>query len=163
MLSIRPAEKKDISLIRELTFKVWPQTYSEILTTEQIDYMLDMMYSPASLEKQMSEGCYFVIVYYNDTPVGFSSYQMTGKEIAKLHKIYVLPSEHGKGAGQFMLNYVINQVKESGASALQLQVNRNNSAKIFYEKNGFAVIETADFDIGNGYFMNDYVMEKKIN
>jgi ribosomal protein S18 acetylase RimI-like enzyme len=51
---------------------------------------------------------------------------------------------------------------KKNAKALQLQVNRFNKAKEFYEKLGFTVIKTADFDIGNGYFMNDYVMEKKL-
>lgn len=162
MHTIRHTTTADIPLIRELTFKVWPQTYRDILTSEQIDYMLEMMYSPSSLEKQMQDGCSFIIVYDNEQPVGFASYQLTREEVAKLHKIYVLPSQQGKGTGNFMLNYIIEQVKKLGAVSLQLQVNRNNTAKLFYEKKGFAVIEEADFDIGNGYYMNDYVMEKKL-
>ena len=162
MHSIRHTTTADIQLIRELTFKVWPQTYQDILTNEQIDYMLEMMYSPASLEKQMKDGCCFIIVYDNDNPVGFASYQLISKDVAKLHKIYVLPSQQGKGTGNHMLDYVIQQVKDQGAASLQLQVNRSNSAVSFYEKKGFSVIEEADFDIGNGYYMNDYVMEKKL-
>ena len=49
-----------------------------------------------------------------------------------------------------------------GATSLQLQVNRDNAAKSFYEKLGFVILKEADFDIGNGYFMRDYVMEKKL-
>lgn len=162
MLTIRHTTTADIPLIRELTFKVWPQTYRDILTSEQIDYMLEMMYSPASLEKQMQDGCNFIIVYDNEQPVGFASYQLTSEDVTKLHKIYVLPSQQGKGTGNFLLNYTIEQVKKLGAASLQLQVNRNNTAKAFYEKKGFVVIEEADFDIGNGYYMNDYVMEKKL-
>jgi len=159
---IRYTTTADIPLIRELTFKVWPQTYSDILTNEQIDYMLEMMYSPSSLKKQMKEGCCFIIVYDNDNPVGFASFQLIGAGVAKLHKIYVLPSQQGKGTGNFLLNYIIGQVKKQGATSLQLQVNRSNTAKVFYEKWGFLVIEEADFDIGNGFYMNDYVMEKKL-
>lgn len=159
---IRHTTTADIPLIRELTYKVWPQTYRDILTSEQIVYMLEMMYSPASLEKQMQDGCTFIVVYDNDEPVGFASYQLIGAGVAKLHKIYVLPSQQGKGTGNFLLNYIIEQVKKLGAISLQLQVNRNNTAKVFYEKMGFLVIEEADFDIGNGYYMNDYVMEKKL-
>jgi ribosomal protein S18 acetylase RimI-like enzyme len=160
--TIRHTSTADIPLIRELTFNVWPQTYRDILTSEQIDYMLEMMYSPSSLEKQMQEGCSFIIVYDNDNPVGFASYQLLNDNIAKLHKIYVLPSQQGKGTGKFLLDYIIVQVKEQGAASLQLQVNRDNTAKDFYEKKGFTVIKEADFDIGNGYYMNDYVMEKKL-
>ena len=160
MLSIRTASVKDIPLIKELTFAIWPQTYRSIISQQQIDYMLDMMYSTASLQKQMEEdGCTFIIVYDEKEPVGFASYVESDPAIWKLNKIYVLPSQQGKGTGKFIINYIISQIKKENAKALQLQVNRDNKAKLFYEKLGFKVIQTANFDIGNGYFMNDFVME----
>lgn len=162
MFNIFYATEKDIPLIRELTFKVWPQTYAAILSREQIEYMLEMMYSELSLQKQMGEGAQFLIVYDKTGPVGFASYQQTQSKVYKLHKIYVLPSQQGKGTGKYLVNYIINDIRRKGATALQLQVNRSNKAKEFYEKLGFSVIEEADFDIGGGYFMNDYVMEMKI-
>ncbi len=87
---------------------------------------------------------------------------MTAPQTYKLHKIYVLPSQQGKGSGKFIIDQLTNAMKIKGASALQLNVNRNNPAKSFYEKIGFAVIKEEDIDIGSGYFMNDYVMEKKL-
>lgn len=162
MLSIRNATAADITLIRQLTFKVWPQTYAAILSKEQIDYMLKMMYSEDSLEKQMIDGCRFIIVYDNTEPAGFASYQEIEPCIFKLHKIYVLASQQGKGTGRFLINHIINDIRQHGAKALQLQVNRYNKAKDFYEKLGFAVTHEADFDIGNGYFMKDYIMEVKL-
>ncbi|HMU47098.1 MAG TPA: GNAT family N-acetyltransferase [Chitinophagaceae bacterium] len=162
MFKILEATDRDIPLIRELTFKVWPQTYATILTQSQIDYMLEMMYSEESLRKQMAENCRFIIIYDDSDPVGFASYQLADNSIYKLHKIYVLPSQQGKGTGKFLIDYIINDIRNKKGSSLQLQVNRNNRAKNFYEKLGFNVIQEADFDIGNGYFMNDYVMEKKL-
>jgi diamine N-acetyltransferase len=162
VLSIRNAAATDIPLIRELTFKVWPQTYAAIISEEQINFMLEMMYSETSLQQQMNDGCQFIIVYDESEPVGFAAYQETVPSVFKLHKIYVLSSQQGKGTGRFAIEYIISNIKQQGATALQLQVNRNNKAKDFYEKLGFTVIEEADFDIGNGFFMNDYVMEKKI-
>lgn len=157
---IRRATVNDIPLIRELTFAIWPQTYSHIISQDQMDFMLEMMYSPASLQKQMEEdGCTFIIVYDEDKAVAFASYNQIKPANWKLNKIYILPTQQGKGTGKFMLNHIIANIKEQGAKALHLQVNRHNKAKNFYEKLGFRVIETADFDIGNGYFMNDYVME----
>ena len=163
MFEIRNAGIEDIPLIRDLTFRVWPQTYASILSQEQIDYMLEMMYSEKSLTRQMTEeACRFIIVYDNGRPVGFASFSETESGIWKLHKIYVLPNQQGRGTGKYMLNHIIQEIKNQNAFALQLQVNRYNNAKDFYEKLGFTVIKTADFDIGNGYFMNDYVMEKKL-
>jgi GNAT superfamily N-acetyltransferase len=148
--------------IRKLTYQVWPQTYASILSPQQIDYMLELMYSEASLQEQMKEGCEFNLVYAGNEPVGFSSVQETEPGIFKLHKIYILPSQQGKGTGKFLLDHIISNIRDKGAKALQLQVNRFNKAREFYEKLGFSVLYEADFDIGNGYFMNDYVMEKKL-
>ena len=160
MLQIRKATVLDIALIRALTFAIWPQTYSNIIPQEQIDYMLDMMYNPASLQKQIEEeGCTFIIVYDDTEPVAFASYNETEPQLWKLNKIYILQSQQGKGTGKFIINYIVDEIKAKHAKALQLQVNRQNNAKHFYEKLGFKIIKTADFDIGNGYFMNDYIME----
>jgi len=69
MFEIKKAVTGDIPLIRELTFRVWPQTYANILSQKQIDYMLEMMYSEASLKKQMTEdACQFIIVYEDGNP-----------------------------------------------------------------------------------------------
>ena len=162
MFKILKAGIEQIPLIRELTFRVWPQTYADILTQDQIDYMLELMYSEASLKKQIKAGSQFIIVYEDETPVGFAAYEETEPKIYKLHKIYILPSQQGKGTGRFVIDHIISEIKNKKATALQLQVNRYNNAKQFYEKLGFTVLYEADFDIGDGYFMNDYVMERKL-
>jgi GNAT superfamily N-acetyltransferase len=162
MFNICNASANDIPLIRELTFKVWPQTYAAILSLQQIDYMLEQMYSEVSLQRQMQEGSQFIIVNDDAEPVGFASFQETAPQVWKLHKIYILSAQQGKGTGMFVLDHIINEIKKKNANALQLQVNRYNKARSFYEKLGFTVIEEADFDIGGGYFMNDYIMEKKL-
>jgi diamine N-acetyltransferase len=162
MFNIRIASNSDIHLIRELTFRIWPQTYAAIISQQQIDYMLDMMYSEASLKKQMEEGARFILVFDEKEPIGFAAYQEIKPTTWKLHKIYILTSQQGKGTGKFVIDHIISEIWKQGALSLQLQVNRHNKARSFYEKIGFTVIEEADFDIGGGYFMNDYVMEKKL-
>ena len=161
----RKADINDISLIRELTFKVWPATYAPILTQEQINYMLEMMYSVSSLEKQIRDlGHQFIVGYEGIEPVAFASYSPLPDErsVYRLHKIYILPSMQGKGAGKEMLQYIIENIIPAGAAILELNVNRFNSAKSFYEKMGFVVYRTEDNHIGNGYYMNDYVMRKQL-
>jgi diamine N-acetyltransferase len=163
MHTVRKAAVADIPLIRELTFAIWPQTYSHLLSKQQIEYMLDMMYSPASLQKQIEDdGCTFIIVYDYETPVAFASYNETKPQTWKLNKIYVLASQQGKGTGKFIINFIIEEIKLLDAKALQLQVNRENAAQQFYKKLGFEIIKEADFDIGNGYFMKDYIMQLSV-
>lgn len=162
VFKIRNASIDDIPLIRELTFKVWPQNYAALLSQEQISYMLDMMYSESSLLRQMNKGSRFIIVYNDNEPIGFAAYFEMTSLIFKLDKIYLLTSQQGKGTGRFVIGYIIDEIKKEGATSLQLQVKRDNKARFFYEKLGFNIIEEKDFDIGNGFFMNDYIMEKKL-
>lgn len=161
-LSLRRAYEKDIPLIRELSLQVWPQTYATILTREQIDYMLNMMYSEPALLKQMKDRQEFIIVNDGRDPIGFASFSLAEPGVYKLHKIYLLPAIQGRGAGRFVITEILKAIARKGGKSLLLNVNRNNKAKDFYEKLGFTIIREEDIDIGNGYYMNDYVMEKKI-
>ncbi|MEI8279667.1 MAG: GNAT family N-acetyltransferase [Bacteroidota bacterium] len=159
MLITRYAYLADIPLIRTLTFKVWPQTYAPILSEEQIAYMLDMMYRPIALEKQMQNGHQFIICYDEELPVGFASYEAMDQEVYKLHKIYVLADQQGKGIGNHMLQFIKNDITKKGGEALDLNVNRYNQTAIsFYNKQGFNFLKEEDIHIGKNFFMNDYVL-----
>jgi len=120
------------------------------------------MYSESSLEKQMNSGSQFIFVYDDEEPVGFAAYFSKELSIYKLDKIYILPSQQGKGTGRFVIDYIVDELKKKEASALQLQVKRDNKARFFYEKLGFKILHEINVDIGNGYLMNDYLMEKKL-
>ncbi len=162
-MKIRKAGAADIPVIQELAYKIWPGTYQAILGPEQVDYMLDLLYSEKILREQMEQQVDFIVVSDNGDPVGFASYSSTQPGIYKLHKIYVLPSQQGKGTGRMMIDYVKQQAVSAGGKFLQLNVNRYNNAKYFYEKLGFVVIREEDIDIGNGYFMNDFVMQVRLD
>jgi GNAT superfamily N-acetyltransferase len=164
MIHFREAVPADIALIRKLTLAVWPQTYSDILSTEQVNYMLEMMYSASSLQHQINiQQHRFVIACDDDEPVGFASWSLTpDKKVCRLHKIYVLQNQQGKGTGKKLMEHILEATRYAGASILVLNVNRHNKAKAFYSRLGFTVLREEDIDIGNGYFMNDYVMQKPI-
>jgi ribosomal protein S18 acetylase RimI-like enzyme len=149
-----------IPVIQQLTIQVWPQTYASVLTEEQIAYMLNMMYSEEALAAQINSGHQFIVACYNNNAVGFASYSSTEKvNEFKLHKLYVITTIQKTGAGKSLLWYVMNEVKRSGGNHLILQVNRQNENAIaFYERMGFHKQLEADFDIGNGFYMNDFVM-----
>ena len=161
-LTIRPASFEDIPFIREIAFKTWPVAYGEILSKDQLAYMLGEMYSLETLEAQMKEHHYFFLALSKFKAVGFAAFSKIEKNIYKLQKLYVLPSAQKTGAGLALLKTVETTAKSMEGEYLQLNVNRNNKAKFFYEKNGFAVKYEDDIDIGNGYFMNDYIMDKQL-
>ena len=163
VLTIRYASVPDTELIRTLALQIWPLTYSAILSPRQIRYMMDLMYSEQALKEQMIKGAQFIIVYNAGIPIGFASYSETIPGIYKLHKIYLLARQQGRGSGKFVIEQIIRDIQPKGATALQLNVNRNNKAVGFYERLGFKILREEDIDIGNGFYMNDYVMEKKLS
>ncbi|MFT3934033.1 MAG: GNAT family N-acetyltransferase [Chitinophagaceae bacterium] len=162
-IEIRHATAEDINTIGFLAHSIWSQTYGKILTEAQLQYMLQMIYSPASLKKQMQQQHVFLIAELEEEPVGFASFSQSSKPgVFKLQKLYVDTNIQGKGLGRALIDAVIEEIQPQKAKALLLNVNRHNKAISFYQKLGFAIIGEEDIDIGNGYFMNDYVMEKKL-
>jgi diamine N-acetyltransferase len=159
---IRDASTGDVKLIHDLAHKTWPEAYSKILDPKQLAYMLELIYSESSLQKQFEQRHQFLIVEEDKKPIAFADYNQLKDTVYKLQKIYALPSQQRKGIGKLLINHVIKKVKKQGATALLLNVNRYNRAKQFYEHLGFTVISEEDIDIGEGYFMNDYVMELSI-
>ena len=156
---VKKAGAESVPVIKNLSNIIWPLTYSEIITTQQVDYMMDLMYSNAALKKQMEKGDQFIIAYSEEMPVAFASYSAkeSNPAIYHLHKIYILPNQQGKGIGKGLINYIKQDI--TPATTLQLNVNRNNKALQFYQKLGFKIIAEQDSSIGNGFYMNDYIME----
>ncbi len=164
MILLRKAKEEDMPIISNLAELIWPQTYSEYINEEQLRYMLDLMYNQGELISQLQQGYTFLIAEDCLKDVGFACSSLIDPETKtyKLHKLYVLPEMHGKGVGKILINEIKNLAERNGGKFLQLNVNRNNKAKDFYLKGGFKIKETVDVNIGNGFFMNDYVMELKI-
>lgn len=156
----------DIWIIQSLAERIWEKTYKTIITADQISYMMEMMYSTSSLEKQMNEeGQYYLLAKDGDEYVGYLSYEMNYDEelFIKIQKIYVLSSAQGKGIGTLLIDEVLKTAKENKADRIKLNVNRDNNRAInFYKINGFNIEKEEDNDIGNGFFMTDYVMTKPL-
>lgn len=163
-MRIIEATKEEIFIIRSLSDRIWPATFREILTQEQIAYMMEMMYSEKSLEKQMDTGHHYILIEDDGEYLGYLSYELNYKEdtMTKVHKIYVLPSVQGKGLGRYFLNAVSEIAKSNGNTILSLNVNRYNKAIDFYKKVGFEIVGSEDIDIGDGFLMEDYIMNKKL-
>jgi len=165
MFSIVSNTDSQFTAVRAIAFEVWPKTYGTILTATQLEYMLDMMYSVAALREQSTlKQHHFVLIYVNDEAVGFASYEHNANESGKtkIHKIYILSSQQGKGTGKALVGYIEQQALAFGDKALFLNVNKNNSAIQFYHKIGFEIAKEEVIDIGNGFVMDDYVMEKQL-
>lgn len=165
MLTIRKASTDDCNFINTLASIAFPATYRDILSPQQLDYMMEWMYAPHRIAKQMTEeGHVYFIAYLNGEACGYLSVQPQENAIFHLQKIYVLPPFQGKGVGQFLFEQAVRYIKEIHPEPclMELNVNRNNKAVHFYERMGMKKLREGDFDIGNGYYMNDYIMGLKL-
>ena len=165
MISIQNNIDDNFTSIRAIAKEVWPIAYGAILSKEQLDYMMEMMYSIPSLQKQANENeNHFILATEKDNPVGFAAYEFDcgGTSKTKIHKIYILSNQQRKGIGRMLIDYITNNARENKQEALYLNVNKNNIAQHFYKKLGFNISYEEVIDIGNGYVMDDFVMEISI-
>ncbi|MDO5655288.1 MAG: GNAT family N-acetyltransferase [Flavobacteriaceae bacterium] len=150
--------------IIQLAAEIWPQTYAAILTPEQITYMMQMMYADEVLKLQIQNGIMFYLIYHIDQPIGFIGLEKEHKfsEDLYIHKIYIHPSQQRKGLGIKVMQEIWKIAKDLNCKSVSLNVNRNNTAKNFYEKVGFEILKEENIDIGQGFWMEDYVMQYQL-
>jgi ribosomal protein S18 acetylase RimI-like enzyme len=164
MIRIVDAAISDIPTIQKLAEETWWPTYSPIVPEAQIRYMLDAIYSQTALTKVIENGAQtFLLLYDGNDVQGFASFgpKNGDNHIFKLHKLYVLPQTHGKGYGRLLVEEVKQRLSAQAIYTMDLNVNRFNKARAFYEKIGFKVIAEEDVPVGP-YWMNDYVMRLEI-
>ena len=162
---IVPATEADLPAIAALAAVIWRAYYPGIISTAQIDFMLEKMYSIATMRDELrAQGIRYERLLVGDEFVGFAAYGPT--EPAgdfKLHKLYLDPARHGRGLGSLLLQHCLRAAAELGARRLVLTVNKRNAKAIAaYRRNGFALVDSVVVDIGGGFVMDDYVMAKAL-
>jgi ribosomal protein S18 acetylase RimI-like enzyme len=166
-MRIEKIQTSNLHHVASLAHAIWPVVYAEMISADQLTYMLEQIYSNESLTHQMQDLNHQFILAWDEheKPIAFASfafYNQNDLKFVKLHKLYVLPDLHKSGIGRSLLHFIETEMKNEGYAALRLNVNRNNFAIGFYQRHGFSIIKEEDIAIGNGFFMNDYVMKKEI-
>ena len=164
MVDFFTATSKDVELIRSLAAQTWAHTYGHILSKEQLDWMFEWMYSIDSLTQQIEQGQRFFIAQVEGVACAYISIERQKENQFHFQKIYAVPSVQGKGVGRALIEKGIEYVRSFGVfpCRIELNVNRQNKALQFYQHMGFSIASQGDFDIGHGYFMNDYIMAMDI-
>ncbi|MDX1903908.1 MAG: GNAT family N-acetyltransferase [Thermonemataceae bacterium] len=159
MIHFREATETDIPLIGELARKIWCEWYISIINQDQIDYMLERMYSPESLKEQMTKkNSRFSLAYLDNRLVAYASVQNEGGKSYFLDKFYVDTQKHKQNIGSQFFAYLEDIYQPE---VIRLRVNRRNFIAInFYFKNGFKIEKVDDLQIGNSYTMDDFIMKK---
>lgn len=164
-MKIITAEEQHFNVIKQIAYETWPHTFGNILSTDQIGYMLKLMYDVNAITKQVVElGHTFILAAENNAYYGYASYEVNYKQhpVTKIHKLYILPNVQGKGIGKMLIEYVESEARRNHNQHLTLNVNRENKAVEFYERMGFIKQGEEDIDIGKGFLMQDAVMQKQV-
>jgi ribosomal protein S18 acetylase RimI-like enzyme len=163
-LVIRAATELDIPLIRRLADHIWHACYPGIISAEQIDYMLGWMYSGERLVGDLRNGVRLELVELAGSAVGYiGTEREAASGLFRLHKLYLLPECHGRGLGQRLLGHVQQLARDSGCRAVELRVNKSNHRAIrAYERAGFVLREAVVADIGGGFVMDDFILERAV-
>jgi ribosomal protein S18 acetylase RimI-like enzyme len=157
-MEIIRATEYDVSLIHDLAVKIWWPTYKDILSEQQISSMLEDMYSESALRRQMQNGVVFILMKRNDLSIAFAGYSIE-KSLMKILKLYIIPSEQGKGVGKMLIDHLEAIARKADIRIIELHVNRANPATGFYLKTGFSITKAVDIPY-HQFILDDFVMQK---
>ena len=153
----------DYKTIAGLAEIIWKEHYTPIIGIQQVDYMLDKFQSAKAIKNQVSEGAAYYILKFEEQDLGYLSVSRK-KDSLFLSKLYVLSSSRGKGIGKTAMQFIESETKRLGYTKISLTVNKYNKASIkAYKKMGYKKIKDLVIDIGRGFIMDDYYMEKKLH
>jgi ribosomal protein S18 acetylase RimI-like enzyme len=160
--AFEPLTEGDFEKLRDLAIRIWHEHYGPILAREQIDYMIEQRYTAQSLGTYVGASDRWLwLSRAAGKAIGYFSYAVVDRDTVKLEQLYVEAAERARGIGSTMLEHAEAHAQKLGATRVVLTVNKRNTGPIaFYEKRGYRIREATTFDIGGGFFMDDYVMEK---
>jgi GNAT superfamily N-acetyltransferase len=165
-LSFRLIPPEELLVVRDLAHEIWHAAYPGIISLDQIQYMLERMYAPDELRQEMVvRGVKNALVESAGNPCGYMAWELVPNDRSIfLHKLYMRPDLHGRGAGAASLRWLEQQARLEHATCIRLRVNRNNHRAIrAYLRAGFTFGHDLCSDIGGGFVMDDHVMEKGVS
>ncbi len=154
---------KDVFEVQSIANQLLPKTYNDIMSTEEIDYLVDVIYSKDNINVSDKENdiLYFVALDDNNL-VGFVALYRIGPNLYHLSKIFVKSLKQNQGIGTMLfkaiLGYFNNKYVKNTNVILELSLNCNNKTKNFYKSLGMVKVRDDDLDIGNGFILQQDVM-----
>ena len=162
---IAPLEAQDVERLNTLAREIWYAHYPAIIGTAQIEYMLGQRYGLDVVREELQrEGLWWSKLMVGGEMAGFASYFLTATAgEMKIDKLYVHPRYQRRGYGGMMIAHIRDVARLRGCSRLVLAVNKHNQSAIAaYLKHGFHIAEAVVKDIGDGFVMDDYIMQKPV-
>lgn len=158
-LTFQQVTDTEIETLAALADEIWHEFFPGIISDAQVDYMVEKFQSAPAMRQQIAEGYRYYLVYTGAELIGYTGVHPE-EELLFLSKLYLKKQHRGHGYGRKMIEFVAGLARELGKSGVYLTVNRYNENTIaVYHATGFETVRTQVADIGNGYVMDDYVMQ----
>ncbi|MCR4634556.1 MAG: GNAT family N-acetyltransferase [Erysipelotrichaceae bacterium] len=158
-MELLPVTAQRIAQTSAFASEVFIDYYTPLIGKDQARYMADLFLSEKAIEKLIDEGAVFATVTDHNEIIGFCEYKKEESRLF-LSKFYVRKDHRHRGVGSFMWEEIKNYAKANGLSSIYLTVNKGNTPSYeIYQHLGFKVIDAVVNDIGQGYVMDDYIME----
>ena len=148
---IRVFAEKDLKLISEMAYALFPIDYGAYVPQKHIKDFLDEFQSYEALKKQIASGYAYFLIYHKEDLAGYLGIHLENQQI-ELSKIYLNLNKRNQGLGKLVIEWLDDYAKKHEAKAVNLLVLKNNKAAIrFYIKNGFETygLYEKKFDTGN--------------
>jgi len=156
-------DKGQISRVAQLAKAIWEEYYPAIISQEQIAHMIIAFQSPVAIDSQIMEGMQYYLTVTDGEEIGYLAYTAEQENTLFLSKIYIKRDFRSKGKGREVFEFITQQARNNRCKKIWLTVNKHNKAAIdIYLKTGFSITESVKKDIGNGFYMDDYVMEYSV-
>lgn len=151
----------DLHILASKADEVWHEYFIGLLSKEQVDYMVDKFQSYDSMSLQIHDNGYQYYFIMDDSEI--LGYIGIHKEPSRmfLSKLYLMKENRGHGYASMAFDFLCDICKKNGLKSIYLTVNKYNEHSILvYKAKGFSIVDSCVTDIGQGFVMDDYIMEK---
>jgi ribosomal protein S18 acetylase RimI-like enzyme len=153
-----------VAEVARMAREIWDEYYVPLIGRAQVDYMVARFQTEEAMQAQIDSGYEYFQIHQGDVPIGYSAIRHDAADARIfISKLYVLAAHRKSGAGRQCLALIERLARERGAKQLWLTVNKGNASVKAYERLGFTIAEAIVMDIGGGFVMDDYRMEKPVS
>lgn len=152
-----------LDVVAGLAREIWYEYYVPLIGHAQVDYMVSKYQSSGAMAGQLREGYEYFLTERDGRTIGYCAVQPQPADSSLfLSKLYLLRDARGAGTGRVCMEFIEQLARRRGLKLLWLSVNKGNPAVQAYERLGFRIAADLVIDIGAGYVMDDFRMEKPL-
>lgn len=158
---------EQLAVVAALAREIWYEYYVPLIGRPQVDYMVAKFQNAPAMQAQIEQGYEYFLVQRQDasgewSDIGYCAIQEQPGRVMFLSKFYLHHAARGSGTGRRCMEFIEGLARRRGLSSLWLTVNKGNPAVQAYQRLGFRIAADLVMDIGGGFVMDDYRMEKAL-